>query len=343
MRVFLFLAVLSGCVLQLQGAETNATKAKTTIFKTPDAVYSNAKGVKKTSGLVPVTNKYSTGSKSGKSKSKAGKSKSKAGKGKGYANYSAKPNKVVTVNVANCIVGTQVQLVCSSTSTVIQTITISSESNSKCQFAIPPAASITHYYIKVVPATTVYTCDGSCNTYLQTSTTTVTTTIVKKTTKISKTTTTMTGNQSVGKAPTPIKKENTAGIATAKPVMKTTKAPVPAPVKVIAKAPVPAPLQKISEVTGSIKVILFDDENSNGIQEAATDPNLKGLKVTLTQNKKVFGTLTSTCQNNIFSSLAPGQYEVTAEQADGYTCNCKTVVKVTAGQMSTIHMLYVPN
>ena len=76
----------------------------------------------------------------------------------------------------------------------------------------------------------------------------MTTTIVKKTTNISKTTTTGTGNHSVGKAPTPVRNENTAVITTAKPVMKITKAPVPAPVKVITKAPVPAPLQKISEV-----------------------------------------------------------------------------------------------
>jgi len=222
MRVLLFLAVLSKCVLRFQGAEISATTPKTTIFKAPDSVQSNAKGVKKTSGLVPVINKYSTGSKSGKSKSKAGKSK--AGKGKGYANSLAKPNKVVTVNVSNCIAGTRVQLVCSSTSTVIQTIVISSESNSKCQFAIPQAAAITHYYINVVPATTVYTCDGGCKTYLQTSITTVTMTIVKKTTKISKMTTTVTGHHSVGKAPTPVRNENTAGIMPAKPVMKITKA-----------------------------------------------------------------------------------------------------------------------
>jgi len=93
--------------------------------------------------------------------------------------------------------------------------------------------------------------------------------------------------------------------------------------------------------TGSIKVTLFNDQNQDGKQES-TDANLTGLKVTLEDTLgNPLNSLTSVCEDNVFSDLQPGTYTVVAEQADGYSCNCETTVLVKAGDEANIDFLYL--
>ena len=182
--------------------------------------------------------------------------------------------------------------------------TFTIKSTSNCHCEFAKPFDVEKYCIKVTP-TQNYKCADDCTTKLTTGSTTVVTTLIKKTTTVEKSTTIT--------APDVVKKTTTIENTTT------------------------------TTTTVKIQVNLFYDANNDGDQDA-TDPNLTNLKITLKDGGgKELQVFTSECEDKVFGDLPPGNYTIVAQQARGYTCNCESTIKVTAGKTAKLDFLYLKN